>query len=181
MIQENLFKAEEPAIDTNSFDNTYDNQINNDVSLFQRERFENTNDFFEIEFKKVFNDRDAFSFEDSKKKEEEKEKDITKEKKEQIRKNNKKRIFKLIYCANGFVNKRTNIKSKKYFLITSKNNYKNYSFDDIIMHIQQLNKSSKSCSSSVNKLNVLNLEHNLILELKNRILNKYEENKDNYN
>ena len=173
MIQDIVFKNEDYTIDNNSFDDTYNNQVNNDLYLSSKENLENTNDFFESEFKKAFNDRDAFAF-GHYKKEEEKEKEYNKEKIEQIRKN-KKRIFKLIYNANKFVNKRTNLKAKKYFLITSKNDYENYSFDEIILYIKQLNKTSKSCSSNVNKFNLLNLEHKLILELKNRLLNKYEE------
>lgn len=173
MIQDIIFKQDDYTIENNSYDDTYSNQINNDAYLSSNENVENTNDFFESEFKKVFNDRDAFAF-GHMKKEEEKEKEYDKEKIEQIRKN-KKRIFKLIYNAKKFINKRTNLKAKKYFLITSKNKYENYSFDEIILYIKQLNKTSKSCSSIVNKFNLLNLEHKLILELKNRLLNKYEE------
>ena len=175
MIQDTIFKQEEEyTIDNNSFDDTYNNQNNNDLYLSSKDNIQSTNDFFESEFKKVFNDKDAFAF-GHLKKEEEKEKEYNKEKIDQIRKN-KKRIFKLIYSANKFVNKRTN-KAKKYFLISSKNNYENFSFDEIILYIKQLNKSSNSCSSNVNKFHLLNLEHKLILELKNRLLNKYEENK----
>jgi hypothetical protein len=179
MLQDNIFKKEEYPIDNTSYDDSYNNQIDDDIYLSSKDSIENTNNFFEIEFKKVFNDKDAFAFENPKIKEEEKEKekDINKEKIAKIKKN-KKRIFKLICSANNIVNKRNDLKSKKYFLITSKNNYKNYSFDEIILNLRQLNKSSKSCLSNVNKLNILNLEYNLVLELKNRILNKYEENKD---
>ena len=178
MILDNLFKKEENPIENNSFDDNYNNQANDDLYLSSKESIENTNNFFESEFKKVFNNKDAFSFDNTQKKEEEKE--TEKDNKEKIAKNkkNKKRIFKLIYGTNNIVNRRGNLKSKKYFLITSKNNYKNYSFDEIILYIKQLNKSSKSCASNLNKLNLLNLEYNLVLELKNRILNKYKENKD---
>ena len=180
MILDNLFKKEENPLENNSFDDNYNSQANDndDLYLSSKVSIENTNNSFESEFKKVFNDKDAFSFDNTKKKEEEKE--TEKDNKDKIAKNkkNKKRIFKLIYGTNNIVNRRGNLKSKKYFLISSKNNYKNYSFDEIILNIKQLNKSSKTCPSNVNKLNILNLEYNLIMELKNRILDKYEENKN---
>ena len=96
MILDNLFKKEENPIENNSFDDNYNNQDNDDLYLSSKESIENTNNFFESEFKKVFNDKDVFSFDNTQKKEEEKE--TEKDNKEKIAKNkkNKKRIFKLL-------------------------------------------------------------------------------------
>jgi hypothetical protein len=87
----------------------------------------------------------------------------------------KKKIFKLIYNANNIVNKKTNLK-KKIFTILSKDNFQNYSFHDIILYIKKLNRSSKTITSNVNKYNLLKMEHRLIQELKNRILDKIKNN-----
>ena len=68
MLLDNIFKKEEYPIDNNSFDDSYNNQIDSDIYLSSKDSIENTNNFFEIEFKKVFNDKDAFAFENPKKK-----------------------------------------------------------------------------------------------------------------
>ena len=86
-------------------------------------------------------------------------------------------MFKLIYNTNKnkFICKTKKIRAKKIFKIFGKNNYKNYSFDEIILYIKKLNNSSKTSTSIVNKYKLLKLEHKLILELKTRILSKIEE------
>ena len=139
--------------------------------LFSKENIGNPNEYFETEFKKVFNDKDTFG---QFKKEE--EKDFEPERYHQIR-INKKKIFKLIYNANKIVNKRNNLK-KKIFTILSKDNFDNYSFNEIILYIKRLNRSSKTISSNVNKYNLLKMEHKLILELKNRILDQIKKNEN---
>ena len=154
-----------------SFDDNYNNQLTNGFYLFSKENIGNPNEYFETEFKKVFNDKDTFG---QPKREE--EKDFEPEKFDQIR-INKKKIFKLIYNANNIVNKKTNLK-KKIFTVLSKDNFQNYSFHDIILYIKKLNRSSKTITSNVNKYNLLKMEHRLIQELKNRILDKIKTNEN---
>ena len=153
------------------FDDNANNQLNNGFYLFSKENIGNPNEYFETEFKKVFNDKDTFG---QFKKEE--EKDFEPEKFDEIR-INKKKIFKLIYNANKIANKRNNFK-KKIFTILSKDNYHNYSFNDIVLYIKKLNRSSKTISSNVNKYNLLKMERKLILELKNRILEQIKKNEN---
>ena len=169
MMEEMDIKEEQYFTKNISFDDNYNNQLTNGFYLFSKENTGNPNEYFESEFKKVFNDKDTFG---ASKKEE--EKDFESENFEQIR-NNKKKIFKLIYNVNKIVNKRTNLK-KKIFTTLNVDNFHNYSFNDIIMYIKRLNRSSKSISSNVNKYNLLKMEQRLIIELKNRILDKIERN-----
>ena len=109
MIEEMDFNEDECSSQNNSFDNKYNNQLNNGLYLFSKENTNIGNECFEVEFKKVFNDKDIFG---SSQKEE--EKDIESEKSEEIRLN-KRKIFKLIYNANKYINPKSNIKSKKIF------------------------------------------------------------------
>ena len=173
MIEEMDIKEEECSTQNNSFDDNYNSHSNNDLFLFSKENLGGGNEFFnfEAEFKKVFNAKDSFGHILK----EEEEKNFEPEKNEDIR-FNKKKIFKLIYNANKYVNKKTNFKTKKVFTILGKNNYDNYSFDDIILYIRKLNNSSKNSSSISNRYKILKLEQSLILELKNRILNQIKEN-----
>ena len=173
MIEEMDIKEEECSSQNNSFDDNYNSHSNNDLFLFSKENLGRGNEFFnfETEFKKVFNAKDSFGHILK----EEEEKNFEPEKNEDIR-FNKKKIFKLIYNANKYVNKKTNFKTKKVFTILGKNNYDNYSFDDIILYIRKLNNSSKNSSSISNRYKILKLEQSLILELKNRILNQIKEN-----
>ena len=173
MIEEMDIKEEECSSQNNSFDDNYNSHSNNDLFLFSKENLGGGNEFFnfETEFKKVFNAKDSFGHILK----EEEEKNFEPEKNEDIR-FNKKKIFKLIYNANKYVNKKTNFKTKKVFTILGKNNYDNYSFDDIILYIRKLNNSSKNSSSISNRYKILKLEQSLILELKNRILNQIKEN-----
>ena len=60
----------------------------------------------------------------------------------------------------------------------SKDNFDNYSFNEIILYIKRLNRSSKTISSNVNKYNLLKMEHKLILELKKRILDQIKKNEN---
>ena len=169
---EEIEPKEEQYITKNiSFDDIANSQMNNGFLLFSKENFVNPNEYFETEFKKVFNDKDTFG---QFRKEE--EKDFETEKFDRIR-INKKKIFKLIYNANKIVNKQNNFK-KKIFTILSNNNFHNYSFHDIILYIKRLNRSSKTITSNVNKYNLLKMEHKLILELKNRILNEIKKNEN---
>ena len=168
MLEEIDYRQEETS-QNNSFEDNYNDQISSDINLFSREDNEDANEYFESEFKKVFNDKDIFG-----KSKREEEKEFEPEKKEQIR-FNKKKIFKLIYNANQIVNKKSNFK-KKIFTIFSKDDFHNYSYNELILYIKKLNASSKSSSSALNKLNILKLEHKLITELKTRILNKIKEN-----
>ena len=46
------------------------------------------------------------------------------------------------------------------------------------MYIKKLNRSSKTITSNVNKYNLLKMEHRLIQELKNRILDKIKTNEN---
>jgi hypothetical protein len=173
MIEEMDIKEEECSSQNNSFDDNYISHSNNDLFLFSKENLGGGNEFFnfETEFKKVFNAKDSFGHILK----EEEEKNFEPEKNEDIR-FNKKKIFKLIYNANKYVNKKTNFKTKKVFTILGKTNYDNYSFDDIILYIRKLNNSSKNSSSISNRFKILKLEQSLILELKNRILNQIKEN-----
>lgn len=173
MIEEMDLKEEDCSSQNNSFDDNYNSHSNNDSFLFSKESMENGNEFFnfETEFKKVFNAKDSFGHILK----EEQEKNFELEKNEDIR-FNKKKIFKLIYNANKYVNKKANFKTKKIFTILGRSNYDNYSFDDIILYIRKLNYSSKNTTSISNKYKLLKMEHSLILELKNRILNQLNEN-----
>ena len=174
MIEEIDFKQEEEECKSqnNSFDDNYNSHSNDDLFLFSKENYINGNENFETVFKKVFNSKDIF---DTFRKEEEKDYDTEKNKGKNINLY-KKKIFKLIYNANKYVNKKTNFKTKKVFTILGKTNYDNYSFDDIILYIRKLNHSSKNTTSISNKYKLLKMEHSLILELKNRILNQIKEN-----
>ena len=60
---------------------------------------------------------------------------------------------------------------KKIFTVLGKDDF-HYGFDKLILYIKNLNNSSKSSPSALNKINLLKLEHKLILELKDRILNQ---------
>ena len=171
MMEEIDLKEEQYITKNIAFDENVNNPLNNGFFLFSKENFGNPNEYFETEFKKVFNDKDTFG---QFKKEE--EKDFEPEKLDEIR-INKKKIFKLIYNANKIANKRNNFK-KKIFTILSKDNYHNYSFNDIVLYIKKLNRSSKTISSNVNKYNLLKMEHKLILELKNRILDQIKKNEN---
>ena len=173
MIEDVELNEEDSSSQNNSFDDNYNSHSNNDIFLFSKENIGEGNKFFNFEaaFKKVFNSNDSFG----RILKGEEEKNDEPEKNENIR-FNKKKIFKLIYNANKCVNKRTNFKTKKIFTILGKTNYDNYSFDDIILYIRKLNHSSKNNTSISNKYKILKLEHSLILELKNRILNEIKEN-----
>ena len=173
MIEEMDLKEEDCSSQNNSFDDNYNSHSNNDLFLFSKENMGVGNEFFnfEKEFKKVFNSKDSFGHILK----EEEEKNFEPEKNDDIR-FNKKKIFKLIYNANKYANKKTNFKTKKLFTILGKTNYDNYSFDDIILYIRKLNHSSKTVASISNKYKLLKMEHSLILELKNRILNQLNEN-----
>ena len=170
-MEEIELKEEQYITKNISFDDIANSQMNNGFFLFSKENIGNPNEYFESEFKKVFNDKDTFG---QFRKEE--EKDFEPEKYDQIR-INKKIIFKLIYNANKIVNKRNNFK-KKIFTILSNNNFHNYSFNEIILYIRRLNRSSKAITSNVNKYNLLKMEHKLILELKNRLLNEMKKNEN---
>ena len=174
MIEEMDFNEDECSSSSQnySFDNNYNNQLNNDLYLFSKEENLKVNECFEIEFKKVFNDKGLFR---NFRKEE--EKDLESEKDEEIRLN-KRKIFKLIYNANKYVNQKSNVKAKKIFKIFGNDNFKNNTFDEIIMYIKKLNKSSKVISSTSKKYKLLKMEHKLILELKARLLNKIKENEN---
>ena len=171
MMEEIDLKEEQYITKNIPFDDNANNQLNNGFYLFSKENIGNPNEYFETEFKKVFNDKDTFG---QFKREE--EKDFEPERLDQIR-INKKKIFKLIYNANKIVNKRNHLK-KKIFTILSNNNFHNYSFNEIILYIRRLNRSSKAITSNVNKYNLLKMEHKLILELKNRLLNEMKKNEN---
>ena len=173
MIKEMDFNDDECSSQNNSFENKYNNQLNNDLYFFSKENTNIGNECFEVEFKKVFNDKDIFG---SSKKEE--EKDIESEKSEEIRLN-KRKIFKLIYNANKYINPKTNIKAKKIFKIFEKNEFKNNTFDEIILYIKKLNNSSKVSSSNTDRYKLLKLEHKLVLELKTRLLNRIQQKENN--
>ena len=142
-------------------------QSNSEFYSFSKENIKKGNEYFESEFKKVFNEKDSFG--ESIKEE---EKDLETEKNEEIPLD-KKKIFKLIYNANKYVNKKTAPKAKKIFTIFG--NYNNYSYDELILYIKNLNNSFKTSSSISNKYKLLKLEHKLILELKTRLLNQIKD------
>lgn len=169
MFEEMDMKEEENSIESNYFDNTYDKQSNNDLYLLSKENAKNRNEYFESEFKKVFNYKDTFG---EVRKEE--EKDLETERNDDFR-ISKKKIFKLIYNANKIINKTDNLKTKKIFTVFGKNNFKNYSFEQIIIYIKKLNNATKTSSSISYKYQLLKVEHKLILELKTRLLNKIKE------
>ena len=175
MIEEIDFKQEEEECtnQNNSFDNNYNSQSNDDLFLFSKENYINKNENFEKEFNKVFNSKDIFG---NFRKEEEKENETDKYKSKTIYLY-KKKIFKLIYNTNKnkFTCKTKKLRGKK-FKIFGKNNYKNYSFDELILYIKNINNSSKTSSSILNKYKLLKLEYKLILELKTRILAQTKEN-----
>ena len=163
-------EEEENSIENISFDDKINSYLKNDLYLFSKESKLNGNEYFESEFKKVFKFKDTF--EEIWKEE---EKDAEKEKEDKFR-INKKQIFKLIYNANKNVHKINNLKKKNIFTILGKNSFKNYSFDQIILYIKKLNNSTKNSSSISYKHKLLKIEHKLIMELKNRLLNKIKEN-----
>ena len=168
MIEEIDFKQEEEECTSqnNSFDDNYNSHSNDALFLFSKENcYINGNENFETVFQKVFNS-------DNFKKEEEKDYEPEKNKSENI-----KKIFKLIYHTNKhkFICKTKKIRTKKISKVFGKNNYKNYSFDELILYIKKLNNSSKTSSSILNKYKLLKLEHTLILELKTRILSQIGE------
>lgn len=165
-------EEEECTSQNNSFDDNYNSHSNDDLFLFSKENYINRNENFETEFNKVFNSKDIFvNFR------KEEEKDYDSEKNKNIN-HYKKKLFKLIYKANKnkFTCTTKKISAKKIFKIFGKNNYKNYSFDELILYIKKLNNSSKTSSSILNKYKLLKLEHTLILELKTRILSQIQEN-----
>ena len=167
MIEEiKLEEEEDCSSENNSFDDNYNSQSTSDFYLFSKENDENANEFFETEFKKVFNDKDTLGH---LKHEEEKQMEMQNFPQIKI---HKKKIFKLISNTNKFVNKRKNNKPKKIFTVMGKDDFHNYGFDELILYIKNLNNSSKSSPSALNKINLLKLEHKLILELKDRILNQ---------
>ena len=166
MIEEIDFKEEDSSSHNFSFEDSYNNSSSEEY-LFSKENLINRNECFETEFKKVFNVKDIFG---RFAKEEEKE-----EKNEDFR-YDKKKIFKLIYNTNKYAKKKTNIKTKKIFNILGKNNYKNYTFEDLILYIGKLNNSTKTSTSISKKYKLLKLEKLLIFELKTRILNQIKEN-----
>ena len=169
MMEEIDFMEEETSNQNNSFDDNYNNQPDSDLFLLSKDNLRKGSQYFETEFKKVFNYKDTFV-----QNRREEEKDIETEKNEETRKN-KKRIFKLIN-VNKYVNKKSNLKRKKIFRIFGKNDFKNYSFDELIIYINKLNNSSKTSATISNKYKLLKLEHKLILELKTRILDQIKEN-----
>ena len=175
MIEEILFKEEEDCLNKNKSleeEDDINSQSNSELYSFSKENIKNGNEYFESEFKKVFNEKDSFG--ESRKEE---EKDLETEKNDEIRLD-KKKIFKLIYNANKYVNKKTATKAKKIFTIFETNNYKNYSYDELILYIKRLNNSSRTSSSIANKYKLLKLEHTLILELKTRLLKQVKDNEN---
>ena len=167
MIEETDFKEEDWTSPNISFDD-YNNS--NEEYLFSKEILRNKNESFETEFKKVFNVNDIFGrFTKGE------EKDIDTESNEDYNLD-KKKIFTLIHNKNKYSNKKTNVNNKKIFNILRKNNFKNYSFDDLILYIRKLNNSTKTGSSISKKYRCLKFEKMLILELKTRILNQIKEN-----
>ena len=171
MLEELDVKEEQFFTKNISFGDNYNNQLNNGFYFLSKENIENQNEYFEVEFKKVFNDKDTLG---EFKKEEEKSSEPKKYTKIKI---NKKKIFKLIYNAKNIINKTTNLK-KKIFTILSKDTFHKYTFNDLILYIKRLNRSSKTISSNVNKYNLLKMEHKLILELKKRILDQIKKNEN---
>ena len=175
MIEEIDFKPEEEECTSqnNSFDDNYNSHSNDDLFLFSKENNINGNENFETEFNKVFNSKDIFG---NLRIEEEKDYESKKNGSKTINQYQKK-IFKLIYNTkkNKFTFKTKKLRAKKIFKIFGKNNYKNYSFDELILYIKKLNNTSKTSSSILNKFKLLKLEHTLILELKTRILSQIEE------
>ena len=176
MIEEIDFKPEEEEFtnQNNSFDHNYNNLSNDDLFLFSKENYINGNENFETVFKKVFNSKDIF---DTFKIEEEKEYESDKNRSKDINLY-KKKIFKLIYNTNRnkFICRTKKLRAKKIFKTYKKDTYKNYSFDELILYIKNLNNSSKTSSSILNKYKLLKLEQKLIVELKTRILSQIEEN-----
>ena len=170
MIEEIKLEEEDSSSENNSFDDNYNNQSTNDLYLFSKENDENANEYFETEFKKVFNDKDTFG---TFKREEEKEVETQENSQSKV---HKKKIFKLISNSNKFMQKRNNLRRKKIFTVLGKNNFENYGFDELILYIKKLNNSSKASPSASNKINLLKLERKLILELKDRILNQIKAN-----
>ena len=157
-------EEEEYFINNYSFDENNKN-LKYDLYLFSKENIGNKNEYFESEFKKVFNERDAFGqlkLED--------EKEIYKIQIE-TKLLGKKKKFK---CDNNRVKKFLNIKSdfkyKNLYSILKKNNIKYYSFDEIIKYLKKINKASNSNISILNKYYFLKIESKLISELKSRIL-----------
>ena len=169
MIKEIDIREEDCSSHYFSFEHNY-NSSNSEEYSFSKENLMLRNECFESEFKKVFNVKDIF---DQFKKEE--EKDLEPENNEEYVVD-KKKIFKLIYNTTKCTNKKANVKTKKIFNILGKNNFKNYTFDDLILYIRKLNNSTKNSSSVLNKYKLLKLEKVLILELKTRILNQIKDN-----
>ena len=172
MIEEMYFNEKKDYLSNNislEEEDDINSQSNSEIYSFSKEIIKNGNEYFESEFKKVFNEKDSFG--ESRKEE---EKDLETEKNDEIRLD-KKKIFKLIYNANKYVNKKNATKAKKIFTIFDTNNYNNYSYDELILYIKNLNSSFKTSSSISNKYRLLKLEHKLILELKTRLLNQIKE------
>ena len=169
MIEEMDFKEEDCSSHNFSFDDNYNNSGSEEY-LFSKENIWNRNECFETEFKKVFNVKDIFGQFTK-----EEEKDVEPENNEDYSVD-KKKIFKLIYNTNKYTNKKDNVKTKKFFNILGKNNFKNYTFDDLILYIRKLNNSTRTSSSISKKYKLLKLEKMLISELKTRILNQIKEN-----
>ena len=145
MIEEiKLEEEEDCSSENNSFDDNYNSQSASDFYLFSKENDENANEFFETEFKKVFNDKDTLGH-------------LKHEEEKQMEMQNFPQI---------------KIHKKKIFTVMGKDDFHNYGFDELILYIKNLNNSSKSSPSALNKINLLKLEHKLILELKDRILNQ---------
>ena len=167
MNQDIDIREKELTISSYSFNDIPYNQNNNFYS-YSKWSLEYENEYFESEFKKVFNDHDTFG-----QLIQEEEKEEEKKKIESLSKIKPKK-FRCMYKTKKYVNKKPKLKPKNILSIFKKNNYKKFSFDDIIILLKQLNKESNSNIPILDKFNLLKIESRLISELKNRIIYKIQ-------
>ena len=171
MNQDIDLKEEEFPFNTYYLDIFLNNHYN-DLYSYSKGNIEKSNEYFESEFKKVFSTQDAFG----QLKEEEEEKEEDKKNIESLSEINRKKL-RYIHRFKKHVNKKSKLKHKNVLSILKKNNFKNSSFDDIIILLKKLNKESNSNIPILDKFNLLKIESRLISELKNRII--YNLNNEN--